>query len=105
VENFMRYMMLPAIAWLSVSQAFAGEKTVTLIVENMTCPACPYIVEKSLAAVPGVSRVDVSFDDKTAIVIFDDSQTNLAELISATMNAGYPSRSAAQPKSQVKEIK
>jgi mercuric ion binding protein len=93
-------MILPAIAWLSVSQAFAGEKTVTLIIENMTCPACPYIVEKSLAAVPGVSKVDVSFADKTAIVTFDDSETNIARLTSATANAGYPSQSAAQPESQ-----
>ena len=96
----MRYMILPAIAWLSVSQAFAGEKTVTLIIENMTCPACPYIVEKSLAAVPGVSKVDVSFADKTAIVTFDDSETNIARLTSATANAGYPSQSAAQAKPQ-----
>ena len=96
----MRYMMLPIIVWLFVCQAFAGEKTVTLVVENMTCPACPYIVEKSLVAVPGVSKVDVSFADKTAIVTFDDSQTNIARLTSATANAGYPSQSAAQPEPQ-----
>jgi periplasmic mercuric ion binding protein len=97
LEDFVRYMMLPIIVWLFVSQAFAGEKTVTLVVENMTCPACPYIVEKSLAAVPGVSKVDVSFADKTAIVTFDDSQTNIARLTSATADAGYPSQSAPQP--------
>jgi mercuric ion binding protein len=100
MEDFVRYMILPAVAWLSVSQAFAGEKTVTLIVGNMTCPACPYIVEKTLAAVPGVSKVDVSFDDKTAMVTFDDSQTNVARLTSATANAGYPSQSADQSEPQ-----
>jgi mercuric ion binding protein len=89
-------MTLLAVLCLPVSQALAGEKAVILIVDNMTCPACPYIVEKSLAAVPGVRKVEVSFEDKTATVIFDDSQTNVALLISATANAGYPSRSAAQ---------
>ena len=88
----MRYTLL---AWLitsllPLSQAFAGEKTVTLIVENMTCVACPYIVEKTLAAVPGVIRAEVSFESKTATVTFDDSRTDVSALTTASTNAGYP---------------
>ncbi len=39
----------------------AAEKTATLAVENMYCAACPYIVKQSLAAVPGVKDVKVSY--------------------------------------------
>lgn len=78
---------------LTASPAFAGEKTVTLIVENMTCVSCPYIVQKALAGVPGVARAAVSFKDKTAIITFDDTKADLAVLTAATANVGFPSHS------------
>jgi mercuric ion binding protein len=71
--------------------SFAAEKTVTLAVENMTCSACPHIVRGSLAAVPGVSHVMISFEDKTATVTYDDAKTALPTLVRATTDAGYPS--------------
>ena len=73
------------------SAAFAGEKTVTLAVQNMDCAACPFTVKSSLQAVPGVAKVVVSFADKTAVVTFDDAKTAVPALIAATTNAGYPS--------------
>src|SRR5699024_10661666 len=72
--------------------AFAGQRTVTLEVDNMTCVSCPYIVEQSLERVPGVTAVQVSFEDKTATVTFDDTQASVTELTQATRNVGYPSR-------------
>jgi mercuric ion binding protein len=71
--------------------AFAGEKTVTLSVQNMDCAACPFTVKSSLQAVPGVAKAVVSFADKTAVVTFDDAKTAVPALITATTNAGYPS--------------
>ncbi len=73
------------------SATFAGEKTVTLAVQNMDCAACPFTVKSSLQAVPGVAKAVVSFADKTAIVTFDDAKTAVPALITATTNAGYPS--------------
>ena len=73
------------------SAAFAGEKTVTLVVQNMDCAACPFTVKSSLQAVPGVAKAVVSFADKTAVVTFDDTKTAVPALITATTNAGYPS--------------
>ena len=76
---------------LASSAALAGEKTVTLTVQNMYCSACPITVKSSLEAVPGVAKVVVSYEAKTAVVIFDDAKTAVPALISATTNAGYPS--------------
>jgi mercuric ion binding protein len=70
--------------------AFAGERTITFAVDNMTCASCPYIVKTSMAAVPGVAKVAVSFQAKTAIVTFDDAKTNPDTIAAASMNAGYP---------------
>jgi len=73
------------------SVALAAEKTVTLAVQNMYCAACPHTVKASLEAVPGVTKVAVSYKDKTAIVTFDDAKTGVNALTTATTNAGYPS--------------
>jgi len=73
------------------SSAFATEKTVTLAVQHMTCALCPRTVKASLQAVPGVTNVVVSFEDKTAVVTFDDSKAEVSALVKVTTNAGYPS--------------
>ena len=73
------------------SSTFAAEKTVTLAVQNMYCAACPHTVKASLEAVPGVTKVVVSFKEKTAVVTYDDEKSDLATLTTATTNAGYPS--------------
>jgi mercuric ion binding protein len=73
------------------SGVFAAEKTITLAVKNMYCGECPFIVRKSLEAVPGVSKVIVSYRDKTAVVTYEDTRTDVPTLTRATTQAGYPS--------------
>ncbi|WP_076859141.1 mercury resistance system periplasmic binding protein MerP [Bradyrhizobium mercantei] len=90
----MNRLITPFAILLSVlasSATFAAEKTVTLAVRNMDCAACPHIVKASLEAVAGVTKVAVSFREKTAVVTYDDSKVDLTALTSATSNAGYPS--------------
>jgi mercuric ion binding protein len=79
------------LALVVLSHGFAAERTVTLAVQNMYCAACPYTVKSSLQAVQGVTKVAVSFADKTATVSYDDAKTNITALTTATTNAGYPS--------------
>jgi mercuric ion binding protein len=83
------FMMLSML--LIVNTAFSKEKSVSLDVPTMTCPVCPFTVEKALNGVAGVLTVDVSFEEKLAQVTFDDVLTNTKALIAATTNAGYPS--------------
>lgn len=71
--------------------AIAGERTVTLAVDNMYCELCPGIVKKSLTKVDGVSQVEVSFEKKTATVTYNNTKATLGALKAATTNAGYPS--------------
>ena len=79
------------VSVLAPSAACAAEKTITLAVKNMYCADCPFIVKKSLEAVPGVAKVAVSFKDKTATVTYDDNKAAVKALTAATTNAGYPS--------------
>jgi periplasmic mercuric ion binding protein len=78
----------------AAASASAAERTVILAVANMYCEACPYIVKQSLARIPGVEQVVVSFEHKTAKVIYDDQKTGPDAFISVTTQAGYPSQVA-----------
>jgi len=90
----MRILASTVLAMIALSGAVASaaERTVTLAVDNMYCDSCPYIVKQSLAKVPGVEKVVVSFERKTATVTYDDQKTAPDALTSATTQAGYPSR-------------
>jgi mercuric ion binding protein len=79
-----------AVAVAAIPAAFAAERTVTFAVDNMTCASCPYIVKSSMTAVPGVAKVAVSFETKTATVTFDDGKTTAQAIAAASTNAGYP---------------
>jgi mercuric ion binding protein len=87
----LRFAAAFGFGLIASSSAFAAEKTVTLAVQHMTCAACPRTVKASLQAVPGVTNVVVSAEDKTAVVTFDDTKAAVAALVKATTNAGYPS--------------
>jgi mercuric ion binding protein len=79
-------------AMLVASPAWAGSKTITLVVSNMTCAACPLTVKKALTNVQGVSRATVSLEKQEAVVTFDEAKTSVEALVKATTDAGYPSR-------------
>ena len=88
----MKKLLYAAIAvFVLASPVWAGSKTVTLTVSNMTCVTCPLTVKMALTKVEGVSKAAVDFDKKVAVVTFDDAKTNAAALVKATTDAGYPS--------------
>lgn len=89
---------LPPSAWAGSgveAQTAATEKTVTFVVDKMTCAACPITVRKAMEKVKGVKSVTVDFQAKTATVVFDPAVTTPEKIGAASTNAGYP----ASPKS------
>jgi mercuric ion binding protein len=48
------------------------------------------VPRKALKRVKGVKQVKVTFENKLAVVTFDDEVTSLDALTKATENAGYP---------------
>jgi len=79
-----------ALAIIAVP-VWAATRTVTLSVPGMTCAACPITVNHALSKVAGVEKADVRFEQREAIVTFDDGKTNVQALTKATADAGYPS--------------
>ena len=84
--------LLSALALAAVvAPVWAATQTVTLSVPGTTCSACPITVKKAISKVDGVSKVDVTFETREAVVTFDDAKTSVQKLTKATEDAGYPS--------------
>ena len=91
-----KFALVAMLVVASAGPAFAAVRTVTLSVPGMYCEVCPITVKKALQKVPGVSKVDVSFQKKEAVVTFDDAKTSIRALEDATFEAGYESKDGAQ---------
>lgn len=91
----MRKVCTIVCALLWAAPALAAEEIVTLSVPGMDCVLCAPTVRASLARVPGVTRVELSTERRTARVTFDNGRTSIEALTAATRNAGYPSTAAA----------
>jgi mercuric ion binding protein len=57
----------------------------------MDCATCPITIKASLVKVPGVSKVQVSYEKREAVIVYDDAQATVADLKKATEDVGYPS--------------
>jgi periplasmic mercuric ion binding protein len=64
-------------------------QTETLEVSGMTSEASAHSVIKALTRVKGVQTVKVSFNNKNAIVEFDEKKTAKSELLVALAAAGF----------------
>ncbi|MGH1484753.1 MAG: mercury resistance system periplasmic binding protein MerP [Cellvibrionaceae bacterium] len=87
----MKKLALLLVLFATSLTAWAKPQTVTLDLPTMYCAMCPITVKKALTQVDGVSHAKVSYEDRKAVVTFDDEKTSANTLIEATTNAGYPS--------------
>jgi mercuric ion binding protein len=79
-----------------VAPVWAATQTVTLSVPGMTCASADHC-QAALSKVEGVSKTDVSFDKRQAVVTFDDAKTNVQKLTKATEDAAIRPASNADP--------
>ncbi len=93
----MRLIIAAAIMALAViasGRAIAAEQSVTLRVGNMYCASCPYIVKRTLAGVPGVTHVEISYQPATAVAVaivdYEDTEADVTALTAATSSVGFP---------------
>jgi len=72
----------------------ARTQTARLNVSSMSCASCVGRVDKALAAVAGVSEVNVNLALETATVTYVEGATGPVELLKAAEAAGYPAELA-----------
>ena len=68
-------------------------KHLKLEVSGMSCGHCVSAVRDALGAIPGVKVDSVSVG--SASVTYDESKTNVGELVDAVADAGYEANEAA----------
>jgi len=64
-------------------------ETIIVKVSGMTCGGCVNSVRKVIAAIDGVSKVDVSLEQAQATVVYDAARASPAKFISAVEDAGF----------------
>ena len=76
---------------LVTGRASGADHTVTLDVSTMVCGPDPHNVKNTLASLTGVSNVQISLEQKTATVTFDDQKSTVDQMLTAMAGAGYAS--------------
>ena len=80
----------PAAA--STPTPIASTETVVFSVPDMSCEiVCAPTVRKTLAAIPGVEKVETNLDDHTATILFSD-EFDETKALAALEGAGYPAK-------------
>ena len=67
---------------------FGKKETVVINVQGMMCNKCASHVEEALKAVSGVKKVEISLENKNAVVTVK-AGTDRASLVEAVVKAGY----------------
>ncbi|HEY2472492.1 MAG TPA: cation transporter [Terracidiphilus sp.] len=87
-----RKLLASLFLGLPVAAFAATPQIAVLDVQNMSCSMCSSTVRRALEKVPGVVDAKVDCDHKTASVKYDPDKADLAALVKATTNAGFPSK-------------
>lgn len=75
----------------ALTAAHSTLKEIVLDVPGMSCPACPFTVQKSLKKLDGVVSAQADLKTKKAVVRYNPSKVKPEQMIAATTQAGYPS--------------
>lgn len=63
--------------------------------DELSCPSCITKIEKSLMALPGVTKAEVKFSSGRIEVEHDAAQSDVAALVGSVAKVGYAARPAA----------
>jgi Cu2+-exporting ATPase len=80
---------LPAIQNQFIQSAGGELREASLMLEGITCAACIWLNEQTIAGLPGVEQVRVNYATQRALVRWDDSRIRLSEILQAIRKIGY----------------
>jgi Cu2+-exporting ATPase len=68
----------------------AGEcMETTLLLDGLRCGACVWLIERTLAAQPGVAAASVNFATERAVLRWDPRRTQLSQILRRIASVGY----------------
>lgn len=69
----------------------SGFNRITLSIDNIHCAACAWLIEQSIAPVPGIAKVTVNTVSERATIDWDQNQISLSNILATLNKTGYPS--------------
>lgn len=103
----MKRIVIIAISFLLILNACNNQNkeaekvdlsAVEFTVSGMTCTMCEKAINSSVGKIEGVDSVSSSFQEGRASVLFDQTKTNIEEIIKAIEKKGYKVESHQQLK-------
>jgi copper chaperone len=76
-------------AYLTGKESAMAREIQDINVQGMSCQHCVHAVKTSVAALAGVSSVDVSLEKKLVTVGFDPTETSIDLITTAIEDQGY----------------
>lgn len=64
-------------------------KEIKLKIEGMHCTGCSNRLEKVLNNTDGIEKATVSFEEKQAVIEYDESQIDIAKIKETISEAGF----------------
>ena len=89
VPDQLRAFDLPEVQQTFVRCVDARIKEAALILNDVTCAACVWLIEKRVGALAGVTNFEVNYATRRARVTWDDTRIRLSEILNAVAAVGY----------------
>ena len=87
----MNRLTILVVLLLLSTATYAGQNLVSLKVEKMDCPSCPFMIKRALERLDGVESASVSIESKLAVIKYDDEIATTQDFIETTTELGFPS--------------
>jgi mercuric ion binding protein len=89
----MRRALVSSVLILLVATvALAAPAQVTLAISGMHCSSCAEGINAMLKRTEGVVKTDVSYEDRQAVVDYDEAKTSPEKIVAAIEKIGYKAK-------------
>ena len=85
----LRLFDLPEVQQTFVQASGENCKQAALMLDDVTCSACAWLIERRVRTLPGVRAVEVNYSTRRARVTFDVTRIRLSDILHAVASIGY----------------
>jgi copper chaperone CopZ len=86
---FAALAAIPPVSASATQTSAMALDTVTLHIEGMTCGGCTLATRTVLERLDGVTKAEVSYEKKRAVVTFDPARVTVAQMLAAVATLKY----------------
>ena len=79
----------PAIQDQFVRSSDEDLKQASLMFDGISCAACIWLIENTLAAIPGIKDVSLNYASQRALIHWDENRVKLSEILQSIARIGY----------------